>query len=84
MPTNDMYKNPPLVNGNIHDVTSPASLADEYDNANIAPNNPANAVANCEQAACQYERPDFSRITKSLISWGTSWTNVAIRVIKPN
>ena len=46
IPTNDMYKKPPLVNGNIHEVTSPASLAELYDNANIAPNKPANAVAN--------------------------------------
>ncbi len=44
IPTNEIYKNPPLVNGNIHEVTSPASLAELYDKANIAPINPAKAV----------------------------------------
>ncbi len=28
IPTRAMYKKPPLVNGNIHDVTSPAALAE--------------------------------------------------------
>lgn len=44
--TIEMYKNPPLVNGNIQLVTSPARSAELHERANIAPIIPANAVIN--------------------------------------
>ena len=72
IPTSDIYIKPPLVNGKIHDVTSPASLAELKDNAKMAPNRPKDAVQNCENAACLYDIPDFNKIAKSLISCGTS------------
>ncbi len=39
-----MYKNPPLVNGSIQHVTSPAFSAELYANANKAPVMPEKAV----------------------------------------
>lgn len=44
IPTSAMYKNPPLVNGSIHDVILPAFSAELNESANIEPDTPANAV----------------------------------------
>lgn len=44
IPTRAIYKKPPLVKGNIHDVRSPACSALLNERAKIAPDTPAVAV----------------------------------------
>ena len=52
MPTSDIYKKQPDVNGNIHAIRLPASSAVLNESANNAPIMPPKAVINCDIAAC--------------------------------
>lgn len=73
--TKEICKNPPAVNGIIHDVR--ASIADVTfvpPIATKAPNKPALAVSNWAFAASHRLNPERNNIAKSPISCGISWT----------